>query len=142
MAGAWGEAQKCIGRAQGRQKTYYDKKSRPPSFTVGDRVFLFKPVEKIGEVRKLSRPYHGSYRVVQLDTNTAHIRRVDCPQEDAILVALNRLRRCPLEVGDEFWPPDKKAAKRASKKPKSKPLRSARWSCPRAGEPTQSATST
>ena len=120
MAEAWNLAQKCIGRAQGRQKTYYDKKSRPPRFTVGDRVFLFKPAEKTGEARKLSRPYHGPYRVVQLDTNTVHIRRVDCPQEDAILVALDRLRRCPLEIGDEFWPPDKKAAKRASKKLKSK----------------------
>ena len=120
MAEAWDLAQKCIGRAQNRQKTYYDKRSRPHSFTVGDRVFLFKPAEKTGEARKLSCPYHGPYRVVQLDTNTAHIRRVDRPQNDTILVALNRLRRCPLEIGAEFWPPDKKAAKGASRKPKSK----------------------
>ena len=99
MAEAWRLAQKCIGRAQGLDR---------------------KPTEKNGEARKLSRPYHGPYRVVQLDTNTAHIRRVDCPQEDAILVVLDRLRRCPLEIGDEFWPPDKKAAKRTSKKLKSK----------------------
>ena len=70
--------------------------------------------ERLGSSRALTMD------PILLDTNTAHIRRVDCPQEDAILVTLDRLRRCPPEVGDEFWPPDKKAAKRASKKPKSK----------------------
>ena len=56
MAGAWGLAQKCIGRAQGRQKTYYDK-SHPPSFTVGDRVFLFnrpRRPERLGSSRALT----------------------------------------------------------------------------------------
>ena len=111
---------RCIGRAQGQQKTYYDKKSHLPNFAEGDRVFLFKPAEKTGEARKLSRPYHGPYRVVQLDTNTAHIRRVDRPQDDTILVALHRLRRYPLEIGYEFWPPDKKTGKASSKSPKSR----------------------
>ena len=120
MAETWGPVKKCIERAQGRQKTYYDKKSRPPSFTFGDRVFLFKPAEKTGGARKLLHPYHGPYCVVQLDINTAHIQRVDCPQEDAIQVALDRLQWCLPEVGDENWPPDKKAAKRASNKLKSK----------------------
>ena len=73
MADAWELAQKYIGRAQCRQKSYYDKKSRPPNFAVGDRVFLFKPAQKTGETRELSRPYHGPYRVIQLDTNTVHI---------------------------------------------------------------------
>ena len=88
MAEAWDFAQKCIGRAQSQQKSLYDRKSRPPNFAVGDRVILIKPAQKTGEARKLSRPYHRPYRVVQLDTNTA---RVDCPQDDTILVVLNRL---------------------------------------------------
>ena len=42
-----------------------------------------------------------------MDTNTAHIRRVDRSQDSTSMVALDRLRRCPNEVKDEFWPPDK-----------------------------------
>ena len=61
MTDAWETARKCIRRAQNRQKTFYDKKSRPPNFSVGERVFLFQPAEKTGEARELSRPYHGPY---------------------------------------------------------------------------------
>ena len=52
----------------------------------------FKPAEKTG---KLARAYHGPYRIIELETNTARIRRIDKPNEDPMLVALDRLRRCP-----------------------------------------------
>ena len=116
MTGAWELPRKCIGRVQTRQKTYYDKKGRPPNFSVGERVFLFKPAEKCGKTRKLARPYHGPYRVLELDTNTTRIRRVDRPQDDALLVALDRLRRCPVKVKDDFWPPDRRRKKSSQKK--------------------------
>ena len=38
-------------------------------------------------------------------------RRVDKPQEDTILVALDRLRRCPEEI-EGVWPPAKASKKR------------------------------
>lgn len=38
----------------------------------------------------------------------ARIRRVDKLEEEAILVAMDRLQHFPEEVQDEFWPPDKK----------------------------------
>ena len=85
----------------------YDRKSRPPKIQEGERVFLFKPAEKRGKARKFARPFHGPYRVVQIDSNTAMIRRVDKPGEEPVLVALERLRRCPEEVGDDCWPPAK-----------------------------------
>ena len=44
---------------------------------------------------------------MELGDNRAKVRRVDRPGEEPILVALERLRRCPKEVADEFWPPDK-----------------------------------
>ena len=107
MSGAWEMARKSITKAQRRQKSHYDKKSKPSTFVVGERVFLLKPAEKTGATRKLARPYHGPYRVTEVSTNDAYIRRVDKPQSDSILVALQRLRRCPDEIPDEFWPPDK-----------------------------------
>ena len=42
-----------------------------------------------------------------MGTNTASIVRVDRPEEEPMLVSVDRLRRCPGELGDEFWPPDK-----------------------------------
>ena len=90
----------------------YDQKTREPSFREGERVFLYKPAEKTGENRKFARPFHGPYRVMEMSANTAKILRVD-----TLLVSLERLRRCPEEIGVEFWPPDKKAT---SKKATSK----------------------
>ena len=85
-----------------------------PPVPVGEHLFLYKPAEKTGESRKLERPFHGPYRVLELDTNTFRIRRVDKPHEEPILVALQRLRRYPEEIPNEFWPPDKSRKSRSS----------------------------
>ena len=107
MSNAWDLARKSIGKAQKRQKTCYDKRAREPNFVVGERVFLLKPSETTGATRKFARPFRGPYRIVDIEPNNASIRRVDRPQDEPILVALQRLRRCPEEVPDEYWPPDK-----------------------------------
>ena len=36
------------------------------------------------------------------------MRPVHRPQEESFRVALNRLRRCPAAVTEEFWPPRRK----------------------------------
>ena len=125
MSEAWELARECVGKAQKRQKTYYDQKSRLPNFLVGDRVFLFKPAEKTGEARKFARPFHGPFRVLEVDVNTARIRRVDKPQEDPILVAIDRLRRCAREIEDKFWPPDKERVSRKWQPAKTVPPQNA-----------------
>ena len=106
MSTAWKLAKEHIKTAQKHQKAQYDRKARPPKFLTGDRVFLYKPAEKSGEGRKLARPYHGSYRIIELNANNAQIRKVNQPDGDLLLVATDRLRRCPDEVEDLFWPPD------------------------------------
>ena len=75
-------------------------------------MFLFKPADKTGPLRKFARPYHGPFRVIEMDANTAKIRRVDRPGEDSILVAVDRLRHCPSEVSSAFWPPAKQCGKK------------------------------
>ena len=82
-------------------------------------MFLLKPAEKTGEGRKLARAYHGRYRVVKLADNNAHIRRVDRPESNLLLVAIDRLRRCPDEILDnQFWPPDKSKRPPTQTKPR------------------------
>ena len=90
-------------------------------FREGERVFLFKPAEKSGQARKFARPFHGPYRVVEVDSNTAKICRVDKPDEEPILVALERLRRCPEEIGDECWPPARITGRARTKRVVSDP---------------------
>ena len=114
MSEAWELARGCVRKAQKRQKEYYDRRVQPPTFGVGDRVFLFKPADKTGPARKFARAYHGPYRVLEMDTNTARIRPVDRPEDDAILVAVDRLRACPVEVRDVFWPAKKQQGKSKS----------------------------
>ena len=47
---------------------------------------------------KLSCPYRGPYRIVELYPNGADLCPVDRPRMKEIRVALNRLRRCPAEI--------------------------------------------
>ena len=116
MSEAWELAQSQITRAQKSQKNAYDRSTKKSPFRAGERVFLYKPAERTGGRRKFARPFHGPYRLVEVDTNTAKIRPVDKPQDEPILVALDRLRRCPDEIGEEFWPPSAKKSKKKSTK--------------------------
>ena len=84
-------------KAQKQQKEMYDLHARPPNFTVGERVFLFKPAERTAERRKLSRAYHGPYQVIKLTPNNAHVRRVDRPEGGLLLVALDRLKSAQMK---------------------------------------------
>ena len=101
MLAAWELARQCIRKAQKKQMDYYDWK---PIFRVGERVFLFKPAGKTGQARKFTRPFHGPFRVVDLDSNTARIKRTDRPEEEAILVVVDRICHChcPSEVPESF----------------------------------------
>ena len=108
MSEAWELArQQITSRAQKHQKKVYDQGSKNPGVT----VFLFKPAELTGARRKFARPFHGPYRLLEVGTNTARICPVDRPQSEPILVSLDRLRHCPEEVTDEFWPPGKTSQK-------------------------------
>lgn len=104
LSEARGLARKSIQNSQQKQKQNYDKKARAGNFRVGERAFLYKPAAKSGKAYKFARPYYGPYRIVEVTSNDAKICPVDKPDEEPIFVALDRLRRCPEEIGDEFWP--------------------------------------
>ena len=116
LSQAWNNARDSIKWSQKRQKTVYDRKSKIV-FKEGDRVFLYKPAAKSGKAHKFARPFHGPYRILEVTTNDAKIQPVDRPQSEPILVALDRLRKCPAEVADDFWP--KKETRRQNQQPTS-----------------------
>lgn len=61
------------------------------------------PAESQGKDWKLSRPFHGPYRVLSVTPTNVEVRLVDSPSADSIFVAMNRVRRCYPELGDATW---------------------------------------
>ena len=94
-------AQEAIQQAQSKQKQYYDDGTQT-IFKAGNRAFLYKPAARRGNAYKFAHPYHGPYRILEVTSNNAKIRPVDKPQNEPILVALSRLRKCPEKIGDKF----------------------------------------
>ena len=66
---------------------------------------------------KLTRPYHGPYRVVSLTPSNAEVVLIDKPKNASIFVALSRVRRCYEEMRDDTWtgPKRKRGGQQAKK---------------------------
>lgn len=54
-----------ITHSQKKYKKYFDRTARPPKYKAGDWVFVYFPHENTGKQRKLSRPWHGPFRVIE-----------------------------------------------------------------------------
>ena len=92
---AWKLARANIQKAQGTQKQNYDRKcTKDVNLKAGDRVMVFMPAESQGKNWKLSRQFHGLYRVLQVTPTNAEVRLIDRPKDEPIFVALDRIRLC------------------------------------------------
>jgi len=100
LSTAWDIARKSIPKAQSKQKLHYDKKAKVPSYKISDRVMVYMPHEATGKDRKLPLPYHGPYRIIDVQSNCLLLRPVDKPDEQPILVNMDRVTPCPQEVPD------------------------------------------
>ena len=103
LSTAWDLARTCIAKAQKKQKLQYDKHSKPPTYRLGDRVMVYMPHETSGKDRKLSLPYHGPYRVIDIRGNCVSLTPVDNPDKEPILVNMDRIVPCHAEVPDSSW---------------------------------------
>ena len=71
---AWKLASESIESSQISQKRFYDRATKQPKVHPGDRVMVFMPAEQQGKTWKLSRPFHGPYRVLKVtDTNVVRL---------------------------------------------------------------------
>ena len=103
LSEAWNNARQNIGKAQKRQKAQHDKTARQPLLNIGDRVMVFMPHETQGKQRKLALPHHGPYRILELTSTGATLRPVDQPEQEPILVNLDRISKCSSELPDVSW---------------------------------------
>ncbi len=96
-------AAESIKKAQKKSKALYDRKATTTHLQVGDWVLVRFPQEEVGKLRKLSRPWHGPYRVISLDDPDATVVKVYSPQDKQIQVHLSRVTPCPGEFPPGFY---------------------------------------
>ena len=93
-----------IQQAQEKQKRFYDRASKDPTYRVGDRVMVYMPGDVAGKAWKLARPYHGPYRVISLTPTNAEVRLIEKPNDPTLFVTISRLRKCYPEIPvDASW---------------------------------------
>ena len=96
-------AVQAIKKAQGRYKTVYDRKSVLSQLKVGDWVLVKFPQDETGRLRKLSRPWHGPYRIVSREDPDVSVIKVYYPLEKPIRVHLSRVAPCPSEFTPGYY---------------------------------------
>ena len=91
--------------AQKRYKHQFDKKSSPHNYKKGDWVLVRFPHEETGKNRKLSQPWHGPYRVVDVNNPDLTVSKVYFPQDGVIQIHQTRVTPCCLEFpsGSYFY---------------------------------------
>ena len=77
---------------------------------------VLMPSETESKDWKLARPFYGPYRVLKVTPTNVELRLVDQPKGDSIFVALDRVRRCYSEQGDDTWTGHKRKRRRKLKK--------------------------
>ena len=61
---------------------------------------VYFPSECLGKAYKFSRPFRGPYQVIKLFPNGAEVTSLDDHKTQNIRVALDRVRCCPKELGE------------------------------------------
>ena len=96
-------AAKCIRQAQKKYKSQHDKKLVIVNYELGDWVFVKFPHEETGRIRKLSRPWHGPYRIISIDDPDVSVVNVYFSQDPSIQVHLSRVQSCPIDFPAGYY---------------------------------------
>ena len=93
-----------IQKAQHRYKQQYDKDVKPLQVRLGDWVLVRFPADESGRNRKLSRPWHGPFRVTAMKGPDVEASNVYFPQDDLFLIHQSRVKACPHNFpGGFYW---------------------------------------
>lgn len=96
-------AASCIQKAQAKYKHQYDQKARETTLRVGDWILVHFPQDETGCWRKLSRPWHGPYRVLSMSDPNITCAKVYYPQDGPICVHQLRVCRCPSDFPAGYY---------------------------------------
>ena len=95
LSAARNAAAKRIQKSQKKNKDYYDRRATHTSYRLGDWILIRFPAEETGARRKLSRPWHGPYRVKSKNGPDVTATKVYFPTESQIQVHMSRTCACP-----------------------------------------------
>ncbi|KAL5475685.1 hypothetical protein EMCRGX_G025531 [Ephydatia muelleri] len=93
----------AIQKAQCRYKKGYDKHARPTTHKIGDWILIKFPHEESGKNRKLSRPWHGPYRLLSCTDTDVVAAKVYFPDEGHIQVHQNRTTICRRDFPNGYY---------------------------------------
>ena len=68
-------------------------------YRIGDWILVHFPSDESGRMRKLSRPWHGPYRVTSCTDMNITAKKVYFPDEDPIQIHQTRVKHVP----EDFW---------------------------------------
>ena len=103
LASARQLAASSIQKAQAKYKELYDRKTKETTFRVGDWILVRFPQDESGRWRKLSRPWHGPYRILDKSDPNVTCIKVYYPQDGPVHVHQSRISRCPEEFPAGFY---------------------------------------
>ena len=89
-------AVEIIQEAQRKYMAYYDHKAKADRFRLGEWILIKLPHEESGKQRKLSRPWHGPYRIMKLTDTDVTAIKIYFPEDVTIKVHQNRVSPCPM----------------------------------------------
>ena len=93
----------CVRKAQQKYKTAYDRKVSVQTYHIGDWVMVRFPADEVGKQRKLSRSWHGPYRVTSVKNPDVVVTKVYFLREPLINVHQLRVTPCPVEFPAGYY---------------------------------------
>ena len=103
MSSARQLAAECVQKAQEKYKRNYDKTAVSITLRTGQWVLVRFPQDEQGKNRKLSRPWHGPYRVTSIRDPDVSVAKVYFPQDSVIQVHQSRVKSCPPDFPAGFY---------------------------------------
>ena len=96
-------AAKSISKAQQNQRAQYNQHTKPSKLKVGDWILIHFPQDETGKLRKLSRPWHGPYRIISRDDPDITAVKIFFPTDPPIQVHQSRVNKCPPSFPNDFY---------------------------------------
>ena len=95
LSSARSTAAECIQKAQAKYKAQYDRKATSRTYRPGEWILVRFPCDETGKQRKLSRPWHGPYRVLSTTGPDVTAQKVYFPEDGQIQIHQSRVSDCP-----------------------------------------------
>ena len=103
LASARQLAAESLQQSQDQSKHRYDAKAVVRNFRCGDWVLVRFPSEETGRNRKISQPWHGPYRILDVTDTTVRVEKVYRTKHDPLHVHQSRVKFFPPNLPPGYY---------------------------------------